>query len=368
MINNCYKSKKVIVTGHTGFKGSWLTVWLLKIGANVIGISKDIPTNPSMFKVINLEGKIKHYKEDVRDLDKIRSIINVEKPDFIFHLAAQAIVSTSYTNPIDTISTNAIGTANILEVLKNYKRPCVAVMVTSDKCYDNVEWLWGYKESDNLGGKDIYSGSKAAAELIIKSYYHSFFKDNDHPVKIGVGRAGNVIGGGDWAKDRIIVDCMMAWSDKGIVEIRSPKATRPWQHVLEPLSGYLVLGAKLFVNKKIHGETFNFGPKAEQNRTVVELMTDLSKYWSFNDIKNAYKVTANIPFKEAGLLKLNCDKALFYLKWESNLEYFETIRFVSKWYYSYYNENLDMYKLTLDQIEEYEGLGIERDRIWSIQK
>ena len=368
MIKNFYKFKKVIVTGHTGFKGSWLTVWLLKMGANVVGISKDIPTSPSMFKVLNLEEKIKHYNEDVRDLEKMRLIINTEKPDFIFHLAAQAIVSTSYSNPIETISTNIIGTANILEVLSNYKLSCVAVMITSDKCYDNIEWLWGYKESDTLGGKDIYSGSKAAAEIIIKSYYHSFFKNKNHSVKIGIGRAGNVIGGGDWAKDRIIVDCMSAWSNNDIVEIRSPKATRPWQHVLEPLSGYLVLGAKLFMNNAMNGEAFNFGPKAEQNRTVVELMTDLSKYWGFNDIKDAYIVTEDIPFHEAGLLKLNCEKALFHLKWDSNLEYSETIKFVSKWYYNFYKEKLDMYKYTLDQIDEYEVLGLKRKKIWSFQK
>ena len=242
---SCYKSKKILITGHTGFKGSWLTAWLLKIGAEIVGVSKDIPTQPSMFEVLGLEEKIKHYNQDIRDLEKIRFIINKEKPDFIFHLAAQAIVSTSYIDPIETITTNAIGTANILEVLKTYKNPCISVMITSDKCYDNIESIWGYKEDDNLGGKDIYSGSKAAAEHIIKSYYHSFFKDINHPVKIGVGRAGNVIGGGDWAKDRIIVDSMLAWSNNQSVEIRSPKATRPWQHVLEPLSGYLLLGSKL---------------------------------------------------------------------------------------------------------------------------
>jgi len=364
MIVNFYKGRKILVTGHTGFKGSWLTTWLLKMDAHVVGMSFDIPTTPSMFHELNLETKIKHYIADVRDLDTMRQIIADEQPDFIFHLAAQAIVSTSYDNPVDTITTNAIGTMNLLEVLRSYQKPCVAVLITSDKCYDNVEWIWGYRETDAIGGRDIYSGSKAAAELIIKSYYHSFFKNN-HPVRLVVGRAGNVIGGGDWARDRIIVDCMLAWSEGRSVEIRSPEATRPWQHVLEPLSGYLVLGAKASQDYSLHGEAFNFGPKAEQNRTVVELLSELSKYWGFVKADEAYRITANIPFHEAGLLKLNCDKALFHLKWESNLKYGETIKLVSHWYHSYYREKIDMYDFTLEQIREYENLATERNRIWS---
>jgi CDP-glucose 4,6-dehydratase len=363
MIKNYYEGRKVLVTGNTGFKGSWLTVWLLKMGAEVIGISKDIPTSPSLFEELSLESKIKHHYADVRDLENIRKIINEEQPEYIFHLAAQAIVSTSYSDPVETVATNLIGTMNILEVLRSFTKPCVAIMITSDKCYDNVEWIWGYRETDALGGKDVYSGSKGAAELIIKSYYHSFFK-NDHPVRLAVGRAGNVIGGGDWAKDRIVVDCMLAWKDGKTVEIRSPIATRPWQHVLEPLSGYLLLGAKTFDEQSLHGEAFNFGPKAEQNRTVIELLSDMRKYWISDEEIVPFKVTANIPFHEAGLLKLNCDKALFHLKWESNLEYTETIRLVSKWYHTYYKQSEDMYDYTLDQIAEYEQIAKERKRTW----
>jgi len=237
--------------------------------------------------------------------------------------------------------------------------------IPSDKCYDNVEWLWGYRETDSLGGKDVYSGSKGAAELIIKSYVNSFFQ-NDHPVRVVVGRAGNVIGGGDWAKDRIVVDCVRAWSEKRSVDIRSPQATRPWQHVLEPLSGYLSLGSAVLDRSDLHGEAFNFGPKAEQNRTVVDLLKDLSAHWGFEDHSDAYSITDNIPFHEAGLLKLNCDKALFHLKWESNLDYAETIEFVGEWYRSYYRNNgqIDMYDLTLKQIENYERIGFERNRAW----
>jgi len=208
--------------------------------------------------------------------------------------------------------------------------------------------------------KDIYSGSKAAAELVIKSYVQSFFNDK-HPVKIAIGRAGNVIGGGDWAKDRIVVDCMLAWSEGRKVEIRSPDATRPWQHVLEPLSGYLTLAKELTINPNLHGDAFNFGPKANQNHTVVNLLQDLGRNWGFKNSDEAFEITSNIPFHEAGLLKLNCDKALFYLKWQSTLVYQETINFVGDWYTEYYRDNKDMYSLTLDQIAIYENLASERE-------
>ncbi len=365
MFNNIYKDKKVLVTGHTGFKGSWLTTWLIKLGANVVGISKDIPTNPSMFEELDLAKKIKHYQDDIRDLSKMTSIISNEKPEFLFHLAAQPIVSRSYSNPIETISSNVMGTANILEALKVSNHICTAIIITSDKAYDNIEQVWGYKEDDKMGGKDIYSGSKGAAELIIKSYYHSFFKLDNCNIKLAIGRAGNVIGGGDWAKDRIVVDCMDAWSKAEVVEIRAPKATRPWQHVLEPLSGYLNLGQVLFEDSSLHGEGFNFGPRAEQNHTVVDLLIDLSKYWNFDDIINAYKVTDNIPFHEAGLLKLNCDKALFYFKWQANLEYKDTIRFTSEWYYDFYKTDSNILEKTISQIEEYESMAKEKELSWT---
>jgi len=258
-----------------------------------------------------------------------------------------------------------MGTANILEALKESNHPCTAVIITSDKAYDNVEQVWGYKEDDKMGGKDIYSGSKGAAELIIKSYYHSFFKSADSQVKLAIGRAGNVIGGGDWAKDRIVVDCMESWSQGKAVEIRSPKATRPWQHVLEPLSGYLNLGAELYKKDTLDGEAFNFGPRAEQNRSVEELLHDLSRYWDFKQVEDAYRVTDNIPFHEAGLLKLNCDKALFYLQWQANLNYEETIRFTSEWYYDFYKNNADMLEKTRRQIQEYEQMAQEKGLLWS---
>lgn len=365
MFKNIYNNKKVLITGNTGFKGSWLSVWLLKLGAKVIGISKDIPTEPSMFRELGLQEHIAHYENDVRDLPAIVAIITNEKPDFLFHLAAQPIVSLSYSNPTETLSSNIMGTANILEALRMSNHACTAVIITSDKAYDNIEQVWGYKEDDKMGGKDIYSGSKGAAELVIKSYYHSFFKSPDCNIKIAIGRAGNVIGGGDWAQDRIVVDCVHAWSQNEKVEIRSPDATRPWQHVLEPLSGYLQLGSELYTNASLHGEAFNFGPRAEQNHTVKQLLEDLSRYWHFDTAGEAFTVTDNIPFHEAGLLKLNCDKALFSLKWHSTLRYEQTIRFTSEWYYDFYRTKGDMYFKTLQQIEEYEHLAKKESLQWT---
>jgi CDP-glucose 4,6-dehydratase len=331
----------------------------------VTGVSVDIPTHPAMFEELSLAGRIRHVQADIRNLHSVQDVIGDVKPDFVFHLAAQAIVSVSYSDPVETISTNVIGTMNVLEALRALERPCVAVLITSDKCYDNVEWVWGYRETDSLGGKDVYSGSKGAAELVIKSYLHSFFQ-KDHPVRLAIGRAGNVIGGGDWAQDRIVADCMRAWNESRKVEIRSPQATRPWQHVLEPLSGYLALGQAVAQRPVLHGEAFNFGPRAEQNRSVVDLLRDIGVHWGFDSPSDAYSITANVPFHEASLLKLNCDKALFHLKWEPNLDYSETIRLVAEWYKGFYKTQSDMYALTFDQIATYESVAAERSRIWTV--
>jgi CDP-glucose 4,6-dehydratase len=297
----------------------------------------------------------------------VAKLIHETKPDFVFHLAAQAIVSTSYQEPLDTISTNVMGTANVLEALRNLDHPCTAVIITSDKCYENVEWAWGYKETDHLGGRDIYSGSKGAAELIFHSYYWAFFRDpGKTPVRIATGRAGNVIGGGDWAKDRIIVDCVRSWSQGSTVEIRSPDATRPWQHVLEPLSGYLTLGAELARDQKLSGESFNFGPRTEQNKTVVSLLGDLRKFWEQDSAGEAYRITGQVPFHEAGLLRLNCDKAAFFLKWEASLTYAECIEMVGRWYSNFYScTPRDSYELTLEQIEQYESAALRRSLAWT---
>lgn len=362
--NNVYENKKVLITGNTGFKGTWLSAWLKMMGAEVFGYSIDIPTQPAMFEILNMENRISHKFGNVCHTKEFNDYVQLVKPDFIFHLAAQAIVSVSYEKPFDTIMSNVIGTASVLEAVRNITWNCTCVLITSDKAYDNVEWTWGYREIDSMGGKDIYSGSKGATELVIKSYWHSFIKSNAY-IKLGIGRAGNVIGGGDWALDRIVVDCVEAYNHKKIVEIRSPDATRPWQHVLEPLSGYLTLGQYLYENKIKNGEAFNFGPKAEQTKTVYQLAQDLATYWGLNK-DEAIKLTGNIPFNEATLLKLNCDKALSYLNWHSTLQYGQCVRFIADWYRCYYmNNGEDMYQLTINQIKSYMQEAINQNAKWA---
>tara|TARA_B110000003_G_scaffold262752_1_gene285728 strand:- start:6544 stop:7650 length:1107 start_codon:yes stop_codon:yes gene_type:complete len=368
MFKKDFKNKKVLITGNTGFKGSWLSTWLIELGADVYGVSNNIPTKPSMFDELKLERITTHFNVDVRDYPRIKNIIDEIKPDFLFHMAAQAIVATSYSDPMNTITTNVMGTTNILEALKELNQNCTAIIITSDKCYDNVEWVWGYKESDAVGGQDIYSGSKGAAELIFKSYYHSFFKNTEKSnVRLASVRAGNVIGGGDWADFRIVPDCIRAWVNGKSVEIRSPRATRPWQHVLEPLSGYLTIAQKLAENINYNGESFNFGPNAEYNKTVKELLDDLSKNWKLKQ-EPSFLSDETSDFHEAGLLKLNCDKALFYLKWLPTLDYNKLIEFTSTWYYNFYNTKTDMFKFTKKQIKEYVEIAKNKDIEWTKMK
>lgn len=365
MFENVYSGKKVLITGHTGFKGSWLTTWLLRLGAHVIGISDEVPTKPSMFHELGLCDRISNHFCDIRDFDSVVKIVREHSPDFVFHMAAQAIVSNSYEDPIKTVTTNVVGTTVILEALRQTDIDCVAVIITSDKCYENVEWEWGYKETDQIGGKDIYSGSKGAAETIFHSYYCSFFSKPDCRQRVASARAGNVIGGGDWAKDRIVVDCMKNWAEGIAVEIRSPDATRPWQHVLEPLSGYLTLGVSLYHSSQFCGQSFNFGPRFEKSRTVLRLLQDLEKIWGFSDDRKAFTVTDNIPFHEAGLLKLNCEKALYKLNWEATLSYDDCVKFVGEWYVSFYKGKDNMHDVTYKQLAAYEEASVKRGGVWS---
>ena len=357
--NSIFKSKKVLVTGHTGFKGSWLTAWLNELGAQVIGISNDIPTEPAHYELVK-DNLAQDHRTNVKDSAAVYSIINEVKPDYIFHLAAQPIVLESYENPLNTFNTNVIGTGNVLDALRRSNHKCIAIMITSDKCYDNVEWTYGYRETDRLGGKDPYSGSKGAAELIIRSYVESFFKKPESNVRVGIGRAGNVIGGGDWAPYRIIPDCVRAWSKNEKPEIRSPFATRPWQHVLEPLSGYISLAIALSQNKKLNGEAFNFGPPAHQNHTVKELVDEIVIHWE--GAKWLDKSKANSARLEAGLLKLNCDKALHSLGWQATLNFKETSKWTGEWYRTFYENGPEAVNLkTLNQIKDYMEFAIERN-------
>ena len=357
-IKKIFKNKKVLVTGHTGFKGSWLTAWLVLLGAKVSGLSINTPSNPSHFKAANLKGKINHKNLDIRNLKLLKKTVKKYQPDFVFHLAAQALVKKSYLNPIYTWETNTIGTLNILESLRVLKKKCIVVLITSDKSYKNLEIKRGYKEKDLLGGKDPYSASKASAELAIQSYISSFFPKEKTKTLIGIARAGNVIGGGDWSEDRLIPDCIKSWSKNKKVLIRNPRSTRPWQHVLEAVWGYLLLASNLKQNKKLHGEPFNFGPNNTNNYDVIHTVKLMKKYWS----KISWKIAKNSKkrFYESNLLKLNCNKARVNLKWKCILSFKETINMVVSWYKNYYLKLEKVESITFNQIKEYEKLLKER--------
>lgn len=350
-----FKNKKIIITGHTGFKGSWLTLWLNYLGAKVIGISNEIPTKPSFFKKLNLKNNCKSLKVNIKNLRQIQKIFSKEKPDFVFHLAAQSLVKKSYSNPINTFETNTLGTLNVLESLKKLKNRCNVVIITSDKSYKNIEISRGYKENDLLGGKDPYSASKGSAEFVIQSYINSYFFKKKNNVFISVARAGNVIGGGDWSSDRLIPDCMKSYSKNKPVEIRNPYSTRPWQHVLDIIYGYLTLCSTLYKNKKIHGEVFNFGPSKKSNFTVFYILTKIKNIlpnlkWKTFEKRNT--------FYESKLLKLNSNKAKLKLGWNSILTIGESIKLVSEWYNNFYNKKnrnkkKELYNFSVSQINYY---------------
>ena len=357
-----FKNSRVIVTGHTGFKGSWLTAWLKLLGANIMGISVDIPTNPSNFKVSKLGKNIKNVRLDIRDKAKLEKKIVEFKPDFVFHLAAQSLVGLSYIEPAKTWQTNVLGTLNILESLRKLKKPCNVVIITSDKCYFNKETHYGYKENDILGGKDPYSASKASAEILIKSYISSFFAKKSK-VRIVTARAGNVVGGGDWSSNRIVSDCYKSWSRNKKVQLRNPNATRPWQHVLEAVGGYLCLAINLKHNENLHGESFNFGPGLSKEHSVLELVKKISNHWdniSWRKIKKSKKV-----FYESGLLRLNCNKAKKFLRWKSILKFNEIVEMVANWYSSYQKNPKDIENITLEQIKNYQLLAFKRGLKWT---
>ena len=342
-----FKNSRIIVTGHTGFKGSWLTAWLSQLGANIMGISLDIPSNPSHFKVSNIGKNIKDVRLDIRDKKKLEKKIISFKPKFIFHLAAQSLVAKSYKDPSLTWQTNVIGTLNILEALRKLKNFCNAVIITSDKCYFNKEIHYGYKETDILGGKDPYSGSKASAEILVKSYIDSFFLKSNKNLRIATARAGNVVGGGDWANYRIIPDCVRSWSKNKQVKIRNPNATRPWQHVLEAVGGYLCLAMNLNSNQKIHSESFNFGPDLKKEYSVLNLVKEMRNHWE-NVSWKIMSLSKN-KFYESSLLRLNCNKAKKILKWNCILNFEETIELTTSWYKEFYSNPSDINYITNKQ-------------------
>lgn len=352
MFGTQFKDKKVLVTGHTGFKGSWLSLWLRELGATVIGYGLDPLTSQDNFVLTGLEEKIIDIRGDIRDYKHLKSVFETYKPEIVFHLAAQSLVRKSYEEPVHTYETNVMGTINILESVRYVDSVKAAILVTTDKCYANQEQIWGYKENDPLGGYDPYSSSKAAAEIAIDSWRNSFF-NNEHEKKqtkaIASVRAGNVIGGGDWAKDRIIPDCIRAFEGQRPLEMRNPQAIRPWQHVLEPLSGYLTLALKMLEDPYKYSEAWNFGPNYEAIIKVGEVVSLLQKEYGEGQIID---VSSQKHLHEAQLLNLDISKSVFKLGWKPVWSLEEAIHYTVQWYKRYKNE--DVYKLCKEQIERYE--------------
>ncbi|NBC81822.1 MAG: CDP-glucose 4,6-dehydratase [Bacteroidetes bacterium] len=359
MVNNIfdvYKGKKVLVTGNTGFKGSWMSAWLIHLGAKVVGYSLEPPTDPSLYDQLNLKDDLIQYTADVRSYDELKNCIMQERPDIIFYLAAQPLVRESYDIPHETIDVNVMGTVNVLEAVRDLKISTNVVLITSDKSYENKEWLFGYREVDAMGGYDPYSASKGAAEILISSYRRSFFNTENYPshgVKVASVRAGNVIGGGDWAKDRIVPDCMRALYEGKSIWVRNPYATRPWQHVLEPLGGYLLLGTKLLSDSTdqldLYCDAFNFGPVISSNKTVQTLVEELLNNWGTGSWDYKQKEAVH----EASLLNLTIDKAYHLLRWQPLWDFKDTIQHTVAWYKYNLEKSQTIKDFTEKQIDEY---------------
>lgn len=353
IFSNFYKGKKVLITGHTGFKGSWLSIWLHELGAEVIGISLDPHTNKDNFVLSGIGNKINaDIRADIRDGQKLKDLFLKYKPEIVFHLAAQPLVRLSYAQPVETYESNVMGTIHVLEAIRATKSVKVGVMITTDKCYENKEQLQGYKETDPFGGYDPYSSSKGACEIAIQSWRRSFFNPDDygktHTVSIASVRAGNVIGGGDWAKDRIIPDCIRALESGNVIDIRSPKAVRPWEHVLEPLSGYMLLAQKMWENPTEYCEGWNFGPEDDSVSTVWEVASELIHNFGYGELKDS---SDSDSVHEANLLMLNINKAKNRLGWQPRLNMKQCISLVADWYKRYREE--DVYKLCVEEINHF---------------
>ncbi len=357
MFDNAFKEKSVLVTGHTGFKGSWLALWLHELGAKVTGLALPPNTEPSHFDLIRLQDLVTHVEGDIRDDEILKKTFEEAKPEIVFHLAAQALVRDSYDKPKTTFDTNIGGTVNVLEAIRHCSSVRVAVVITSDKCYENREWVWGYRENDPMGGHDPYSASKGCAELVFSAYLKSFFSQSatqNRAIGAASARAGNVIGGGDWGADRLVPDCIRALSGHQPIGIRNPHAVRPWQHVLEPLSGYLLLGAALWQDPKKYSGPWNFGPDDGSHLTVAEMADRLIKYWGDGSWED---LSAPQALHEAKLLKLNCDKAHAELNWYSVLTIDECLQMTAEWYKEFYagSQTKDMHQFCVVQIRKYEG-------------
>jgi CDP-glucose 4,6-dehydratase len=340
-----FRGKRVLVTGHTGFKGAWLCEWLLMLGAEVTGMALPPATVPSLFEQLRLSGRVHHYGSDLRVAALVEKVVQDTQPDFVFHLAAQPLVRLSYREPVETWQTNVMGTINVLEALRKLEKRCAAVLITTDKVYENREWNYGYREEDPLGGYDPYSSSKGAAEIAISAWRRSFFPA-DHPVRVASARAGNVVGGGDWAEDRIVPDAMRALAKSEPIFVRNAHATRPWQHVLEPLSGYLTLATQLTTRAEL-ASGFNFGPALSSNQSVRRLIEEILLHspgtWEDHSDPNA--------LHEAGKLNLATDKAFHLLGWQPRWNFAQTVEKTVNWYSRALTGNIP--ELTRSQIRSY---------------
>jgi CDP-glucose 4,6-dehydratase len=364
-----YRGKRVLLTGHTGFKGAWLAEWLLSLGAEVTGLALPPPTEPAIFDQLALTHRLHHRIGDIRDLATVRAAVEAARPDFVFHLAAQALVRLSYEQPVETYATNVLGTVHVLEAVRLARRPCTVVAITTDKSYENKEWVHSYREEDPMGGHDPYSSSKGMAELAIAAYRRSYFSAVDSSVRLASARAGNVIGGGDWALDRIVPDCIRSLQRAEAIPVRNKVATRPWQHVLEPLSGYLQLGASL--HRAAHNADrtalaalasgFNFGPALTSNRTVADLVQEVLKHWPgrWEDRSDPHAV------HEAKLLNLATDKAHHFLLWQPVWNFAETVAQTVAWYRACLADAASAAPLTSHQIARYTSDAHVRGLAWA---
>lgn len=344
-----YRGKRVLVTGHTGFKGAWLMLWLRKMGAHPVGISLPPTSARSIFSTAEVASEDDSFC-DVRDLEAVRKVFRTVRPELVFHLAGQAIVGTAFDDPVETFETNVLGTVNLLECVRTEPGVEAAVMITSDKCYENVEIIWGYRETDRLGGIEPYSGSKAAAEIAVSSFTRSYFTADGTP-SVASARAGNVVGGGDWSDFRLIPDCIRAFREGDPIVLRSPRATRPWQFVLEPLAGYLLLGKKLAEEGKAFQGGWNFGPSVDRTYTVESGAKAVAGAWGGGDIQ----YTDNATFHESTLLQLDCTKANRYLGWRSVIDFDTTMRWTTDWYrHQFDTEDGPMRDFSMQQLTDFE--------------
>jgi CDP-glucose 4,6-dehydratase len=343
-----WKDKRIYLTGHTGFKGSWLSLWLQDMGALVKGYSLDVNTNPALFIEANVAAQMESEIGDIRNLDQITKSMVSFNPDILIHMAAQPLVRLSYKEPVDTYTTNVIGTVNVLEAARKCQNLKAIISVTTDKCYENKEWDWGYRENEPMGGSDPYSSSKGCAELVTSAYRRSFFS-HEGSASLASARAGNVIGGGDWAEDRLIPDILKAFEKSEPVVIRNPLSTRPWQHVLEPLSGYLVLAQELYLNGDDFAEGWNFGPKDEDCKPVNWILDQMVNSWGNNA---SWKLDKNNNPHEAGFLKLDCSKATNRLRWNPKWNLQLTLKSIVDWHQLYTNGG-DLKKQCLKEINTY---------------